>query len=244
MRTIPIFLPILFLHTTPDIPKHLPTGDSHIANGKSRKIVVVGAGLAGLTAALAALDMGARVEVVSAGQGALSLYPGWLEIGSVSALAKQAGHPYAHAGEALTDGLALLSRVLDIAPGPYQMVTALGKLRAVDVEAGGTIDNVSKSDKVLIVGVEGWRDFFAQIVADSLKAAGYDADAMNIHLPHMSGNFDSWPLEYANWIDHNGAQSLVQQVKPKLDGVSTSDSSSAAQVSAGIFFEGSKTLVA
>jgi hypothetical protein len=32
--------------------------------------------------------------------------------------------------------------------------------------------------------------------------------------------------------------------KPKLDGVSTSDSSSAAQVSAGIFFEGSKTLVA
>lgn len=79
----------------------------------------------------------------------------------MSALAKQAGHPYAHAGEALTDGLALLSRVLDIAPGPYQMVTALGKLRAVDVEAGGTIDNVSKSDKVLIVGVEGWRDFRA-----------------------------------------------------------------------------------
>lgn len=35
----------------------------------------------------------------------------------------------------------------------------------------------------------------------------------------MSGNFNSWPLEYANWIDHNGAQSLVQQVKPKLDGV-------------------------
>lgn len=48
------------------------------SNGKSRKIVVVAPGLAGLTAALAALDMGARVEVVSAGQGALSVYPvGW-----------------------------------------------------------------------------------------------------------------------------------------------------------------------
>ncbi len=183
-----------------------------------KKIVVVGAGLAGLTAALVALEAGARVEVVANGQGALILHPGWLEVGDVAKLAQQAGHPYRHAGESLSDGLAVLSRIVDIAPGPFQMVTGLGKLRSVDVEAGGTICNISKSDRILIVGVRGWRDFFAQLIADNLKSAGYDAHSMYLTLPHLGGNFDTWSLDYAHWIDSDEAKTIARQVKPQLNG--------------------------
>jgi glycerol-3-phosphate dehydrogenase len=206
------------LHPASDISKHLENTQSTRSHNGQKKVIVVGAGLAGLTSALVALEGGARVEVVSAGQGALILHPGWLEIGNVASLAQESGHPYAHAGEALSDGLAVLSRAVDISPGPYQMVTALGNLRAVDIEAGGTIGNVGKSDKVLIVGVQGWRDFYAQIVADTLNSAGYDAHSINITLPHMGGNFDDLALHYANWIDEDQAQSIIRQVKPKLDG--------------------------
>jgi glycerol-3-phosphate dehydrogenase len=206
------------LHPASDIHQHLHSTQSTRNYDGQKKVVVVGAGLAGLTAALVAAEAGARVEVVSAGQGALILHPGWLEIGNVTALAQQGGHPYAHAGEALSDGLAVLSHAIDISPGPYQMVTALGNIRAVDIEAGGTICNVSKSDKVLIVGVQGWRDFYAQIVADTLNSNGYDAHSIDIMLPHMGGNFDDWAYHYANWIDTDGAQSVLRQVKPKLDG--------------------------
>jgi glycerol-3-phosphate dehydrogenase subunit B len=137
----------------------------------------------------------------------------------VAKLAQQAGHPYAYTGAALADGLALLSRVVDIAPGPFTMVTGLGTLRAVDVEAGSTIHNLSKLDKALIVGIQGWRDFYAKLIADNLNAAGYHAAHTEITLPHMGGNFDNWSLDYANWLDtHDGAHAIAQQVKHKLDG--------------------------
>ncbi len=62
---------------------------------------MIGAGLAGLTAALTAIEAGARVELVTAGQGALTLFPAWIETGDVNALAANADHPYAKAAAAL-----------------------------------------------------------------------------------------------------------------------------------------------
>jgi len=43
------------------------------------RIVVVGAGLAGLTAALLCAEADAKVELIAQGQGALTLHPGWIE---------------------------------------------------------------------------------------------------------------------------------------------------------------------
>ncbi|NWF70767.1 MAG: anaerobic glycerol-3-phosphate dehydrogenase subunit A [Chloroflexi bacterium] len=206
------------------LPERTRTGEhpalrSPKPNGAQKKLVVVGAGLAGLTAGLAALEAGARVEIVASGQGALILYPGWLEIGDVPALAKRAGHPYEHTSAALAEGLGILSRAVDLAPGPFQAVTGLGTLRPVDIEAGGTLHQISKGQPLLIVGVQGWRDFFATLIADQLNAEGYQARAFNLILPHLGGNFDTWPLDFANWIDTpDGLDTVARQVKARLEG--------------------------
>ena len=57
------------------------------------RIVVVGAGLAGLTAALTAAEAGAKVELIAQGQGALTLFPGWIEIGDALTLAEHGSIP-------------------------------------------------------------------------------------------------------------------------------------------------------
>src|SRR5690606_28831474 len=108
------------------------------------RIVVVGAGLAGLMAALTAAEAGARGALVAFGQGALTLHPGWIEVGDVAALAAQDGHPYAHAHDALSDGLSRLDRALPltaspIAGAPLLAITASGRPRPVAYGAGGML---------------------------------------------------------------------------------------------------------
>ncbi|MCC6804684.1 MAG: anaerobic glycerol-3-phosphate dehydrogenase subunit A, partial [Anaerolineae bacterium] len=109
-------------HTAPEIsnvnvgahPRVRPKQGRHTGLPLQPRIVIVGAGLAGLMAALVALDAGAKVEVVAQGQGALTLHPGWIETGDVDALARQPDHPYARAAGALKTGLALLDSVVGI----------------------------------------------------------------------------------------------------------------------------------
>ena len=78
------------------------------------RAVVIGAGRAGLTAALRLAEGGAEVTVVAKGSGALHLSPGTIDVlgyapGRVDAprdavaalLDARPGHPYAHVGGAL-----------------------------------------------------------------------------------------------------------------------------------------------
>ena len=82
------------------------------------RVVVIGAGLAALTAALRLAEGGADVTVVAKGSGSLHLSPGTLDVlgyapGRVTRrsirrglLDARPGHPYAHVGAALHDALA------------------------------------------------------------------------------------------------------------------------------------------
>jgi glycerol-3-phosphate dehydrogenase len=183
------------------------------------KVVIVGAGLAGLTAALVASNAGLRVEAIAQGQGMLALMPGWFELGDVETLAQNPEHPYAKTRSALGNGLAALSQVLDIAPGPFEAVTALGGLRHVGVEAGGTLYNLTHNDQIVIVGIAGWRDFYAKLVADRLQAQGCRVSSAEVQVPHIGGNFDAWPLDFANWLDTDAGLNLfVERVKPHVRG--------------------------
>ena len=71
------------------ILRHSVGAQARCAPTNATRIVVVGAGLAGLTAALIAAEAGAKVELVAQGQGALTLHPGWIETGDVEALARR-----------------------------------------------------------------------------------------------------------------------------------------------------------
>ena len=81
----------------------------------SADVVVIGAGLAGLTAAIAAAESGARVHVLAKGHAATHWGPGGIDVAGIPAaptprdgirlLAAQPGHPYAFLGEDVAEAL-------------------------------------------------------------------------------------------------------------------------------------------
>jgi glycerol-3-phosphate dehydrogenase len=182
-----------------------------------RRVLVIGAGLAGLTAALAAQAAGAVVEVVAQGQGALTLYPGWVETGDVAALASSDDHPYAHTRDSLADGLALIEQHCGLHETGGWALTGLGTQRPAAYGAGIVTTPIPDGARLLIVGIAGWRDFYPQLIADNLNAHGLHARAINIDIPDLGGNFDHWTIDVANYLDSSdGQRSLIEQVKSHL----------------------------
>ncbi len=155
------------------------------------RVVVIGAGLAGLTAALRLAEGGAEVTVVAKGSGGLHLSPGTIDVlgyapGRVEApraavaalLEARPGHPYAHLGDALEDAVAWFT---DHVPGmrytgdgarnlllpsavgvPRPTALAPASMAAGDVRDGG---------RFVAVGLAALKDFFPRLLADNLEKA-------------------------------------------------------------------------
>jgi glycerol-3-phosphate dehydrogenase len=183
------------------------------------RVVVIGAGLAGLTAALIASLHGARVDIIAEGQGALTLHPGWIETGPVEALAGQPDHPYAHSAAALPVGLAALHRALPLYPAPGPAITGSGARRTIAYTVGHPLPDLRPDAPILIVGIDNWRESYPRYLADRLRADGWQVSTAIVGLPHRGGNFDDWPLDYANVLDtHAGRQRLIDQLRSCVNG--------------------------
>ena len=162
-------------------------------------LIVIGTGLAGLTAARTALDLGARVLVVGRGMGSLALFgntidvlgavpPGVnLETGVADWIAAHPDHPYARTGWTGIAEALIAFRGL-FAP-PYNFVaagtsnslvpTGAGTLRPtyllpVTMRAGAGMT----VNETLIVGFRGFKDFQGDTVSLHLGCRG-----VNIALP-------------------------------------------------------------
>ena len=213
---------VLGLLTPPDAPSVVPkpSANAPVApakNGHRPRVLVIGAGLSGLMAALAAQERGAVVEVIGMGQGALTLHPGWLEIGDPAALAQDEGHPYHHVSNSLPEALRILSQHIDLADAGGFAITGMGSRRPVACGAGIHLSPIPENAPLLVVGIEGWRDFYPQLIADTLTAAGNPARAVHIRLPHLGGNFDDWTIDVARLLDTpDGQRALIEQVTPHL----------------------------
>ena len=131
-------------------------GAAAVRPANTTRIVVVGAGLAGLTAALIAAEAGAKVELVAQGQGALTLHPGWIEIGDVEALAEQPDHPYARAAR-VAGGRAKPDRPdRGLQAAGEAAITALGTQRAVAFTVGDVaMRGAQPCSRLMIVGFDG-----------------------------------------------------------------------------------------
>jgi glycerol-3-phosphate dehydrogenase subunit B len=154
-----------------------------------RRVVVIGAGPAGLVAALRLAEGGADVTVVATGSGGLPLSPGVIDVmgyapGRVddprAAVAALAGtdHPYAHLGPALDDALpwfrervptlrytgdARSNMLLPTAVGvPRPTALAPASMAAADLRGGR---------RLVAVGLRALKDFFPALLADNLSAA-------------------------------------------------------------------------
>lgn len=153
-------------------------------------VVVVGAGMAGLTAAVRLAQAGLDVAVVATGQGGLPLSPAVVDIlGYAPHLVASPGqelppyvaghpdHPYARASlDALSKSVEWFLELA--APLGYagaldhnlMLPTAVGGIRPTGIvpETMAAGDLPAGAD-VLIVGIRNYRDFYPQLVAENLK---------------------------------------------------------------------------
>lgn len=153
------------------------------------RVVVIGAGLAGLVAALRLAEGGADVTVVASGSGGLPLSPGVVDVmgyapervddprAAVAALAGS-DHPYAHLAPALDEALAWfrdrvpalrytgdagVNMLLPTAVGvPRPTALAPASMAAADLRGGR---------RLVAVGLRALKDFFPALLADNLAAA-------------------------------------------------------------------------
>jgi glycerol-3-phosphate dehydrogenase subunit B len=185
-------------------------------------VVVVGAGPAGLAAAVRLAEAGRQVRVIARGNG----FTHW-GAGAVDVLGRVGGervdrpleaagrlaedHPYRLAGEAaLRDGLDWFARFaaaagLAHAGDPERnrgQVTALGGLRPTCLlpePAAGSLDG-----RVAVVTFEGFRDFSPALCAAGLRRAGVDAVPGTAPLPPWDHARYFTAVELARAIDDDG----------------------------------------
>jgi glycerol-3-phosphate dehydrogenase subunit B len=197
--------------------------------------VVVGAGLAGLTAALRLAEDGQKVLVLARGVGATHLGSGTIDVlgyapdrvDSPSAAlpafaAAHPEHPYSHISvETLAQSLAwfcertgyrggldanlLLPTAVGV-PKPTALVPA--SMAAGDVRGGG---------RFVFVGLRGLKDFYPGLVADNLVRAGVEARAVEI-APPLDGEGDPGSLGYARRFDQPALRdAVIGELAPRLE---------------------------
>lgn len=189
-----------------------PERDLPRAPGIEGDVVVVGAGLAGLTAAWAAARRGATVTVLTKGWGSLIWHAGTVDVigrhpvtwepveapGPVidELVRSQPDHPYARAGvENLAEAIDALKVLANEAGCPLEgsldrnllLPTGLGSARRTCLAPKSmTAGELTRTDPMLIVGIEGFGDLFPRLVAANISHRGIAAHHTSIHVPAAS----------------------------------------------------------
>jgi glycerol-3-phosphate dehydrogenase subunit B len=207
-------------------------------------VVVVGAGVAGLTAAVRAAQGGARVLVLAKGVGSTHLAPGTIDVlGYIDGrrvdrplqalrdfVAANPAHPYAHVpAEQVAAALAWLRGRIDegsLAGYSYvgsgeenlQLPTAIGVLKPTALApapvAAGDLRNARR---VALVGLRRLRDFFPSLAAAALgRAADVEARAVELDIP-AGPRADQNALGIANsFEDVRFRNTVVEALAPRL----------------------------
>ncbi len=142
--------------------------------------VVIGAGLAGLSAGIGLAEAGARVFVAGKGMGATHWAHGGVDVGDVEALSRRRGHPYARFGDAVGPALTAHLARLAAAGLPYRgspgdtprlVPTAVGGLRPAailpEAQAAG-LQPWAGGEGLLMLGIDRFKDVWAQMAARNL----------------------------------------------------------------------------
>jgi len=156
----------------------------------SADVVVIGAGLAGLTAAIELAERGATVQLVAKGMAATHWAHGGIDVAApvgarspangVSRLRARAGHPYAilepDLGAALAGTLACLADGGlayrgDLRAPLRPFPTPIGGLRPAAIVPAGqapALEPWAPGEGLLLLGIERFRDFWPQYAARNL----------------------------------------------------------------------------
>ena len=156
----------------------------------SADVVVVGAGLAGLTAAIALAENGARVEVVARGHASTHWTAGGIDVAApagsrtpaegVAALAARRGHPYAILGAEVPAALERFRALVAQHDLPYDgdldspirpIPTSIGGTRPAAIlpaAQAAALAPWSPDERLVICGFAGFKDFWPDHIASSL----------------------------------------------------------------------------
>lgn len=207
-------------------------------------VLVIGAGLAGLTAAWQALGRGRKARVVAEGWGALYWHAGCVDVlgyyplESVEPVASPAEvlpqlmadngqHPYALAGmEALDEALSAFQALGAEYGYPlhgslarnWLLPSAVGTFRPTCLAPEMMIaGDLSHSAPMLIVGMKQLGDFFANVAADNLTQQGIAAEAVTLDLPTLRARRFTTAVILADLMDRvDFRDEVIAAVRPHL----------------------------
>ncbi|MBM3144251.1 MAG: anaerobic glycerol-3-phosphate dehydrogenase subunit A [Chloroflexi bacterium] len=212
--------------------------------GRGEGVVVIGAGLAGLTAAWRASQNGRRAKVIAKGWGATHWGSGCIDVlgyhpigarepvanpeEDVQRLIKEnPEHPYALIGlEELHEALSAFQELCRESGYPlsgaldrnWLLPSAAGAVRPTCLAPETMFAGDLHSDEpMLIVGFEGYHDFFPHFAAANLKAQGFEARAVTIELPSLQSRrrVDTMTLGRSFDLEVFRAE-VAEAVKPHL----------------------------
>ena len=157
----------------------------------SSDVVVIGAGLAGMTAAIALADAGARVDVIARGHAATHWTSGGLDVAAppgsatpaegIAQLASMAGHPYAFLGRNVGAAIDWLRGILaaegltylgDLDEPLRPVATAIGATRragTLPTAQAAALRPWRSDERLVICGPAGFKDFWPGAIAASLE---------------------------------------------------------------------------
>lgn len=160
----------------------------------SSDVVVVGAGLAGLTAAIALAEAGARVDVVARGHAATHWTAGGLDVAAppesltaadgLARLKKRSGHPYALLAADVRPAVEWLRGILaaegltfvgDLDAPLRSVPTAIGSTRRVALvpdAQSAALPPWSTDERLVVAGPAGFKDFWPAAIGASLDRPG------------------------------------------------------------------------
>lgn len=207
-------------------------------------VLVVGAGLAGLTAVWQLAAQQKKVRLVSKGWGATHWHSGCIDVLGY--------YPIDEAQPVESPGVTLAKLIADQPEHPYALVgvsgveAALTAFQALCVQAGyplhGSLDknwllpsavgtfrptclapetmiagDLRRDDPMLIVGIKQLVDFYPNIVAENLGKQGVDAAHLMLDLPRLAERNFNTPVNIGSLMESPDFRAdLVQRIKPKL----------------------------
>ena len=209
-----------------------------------RDVLVVGAGLAGLTAVWQLATQQKKVRLVSKGWGVTHWHSGCIDVlgyypvdqpnpvespGVTLAklIADQPQHPYALAGLAKVETALESFKVLCAEAGyplhgsldkNWLLPSAVGTFRPTCLAPETMIaGDLRRDDPMLIVGIKQLVDFYPNLVAENLAKQGVDATHLMLDMPLLAQRNFTTPVLLGSLLEQADFRAqLAQQIKPKL----------------------------
>jgi glycerol-3-phosphate dehydrogenase subunit B len=208
-------------------------------------LLVIGAGLSGLTAAHTAAKAGLKVQVIAKGLGALHWSGGTIDVFGYAP--EEHDHPVRRPFEAIEtlaaaepehplvllgrerlataiDGFLALSREIGL---PYVGAATAGDNLLLPSLAGAArptylapqaqiAGDLSRPEPMLIVGFEKMRDFYPELIAENLRKQGFQARAAFLPFNLLTDRRDSNTIQLAEGLDDPARRGRLATAIKKL----------------------------